>query len=126
MEIPFFVEIVFSQKTIQRRDFPLAIITRQSQLFDWDELENLGDLERLKLVMEYLPDEKFMRHLEKERGDGRDDYPIRGMWNSLLAGIIYEHDKIESLRRELARNGQLRHLIGLSNKVRLPGFIVVF
>ena len=61
-----------------------------------------------------------MRHLEKERGDGRDDYPIRGMWNSLLAGIIYEHDKIESLRRELARNGQLRHLIGLSNKVPPP------
>jgi len=94
----------------------MAIIP-QRKLFDYTEIEKLGDLERLKLVMEYLPDEKFMKHLEKERGDGRDDNPIRGMWNSLLAGIVYEHDSTASLRRELARNGQMRTLVGLSNGV---------
>ena len=97
----------------------MAIIPQKS-LFDYTEIEKLGDLKRLKLVMEYLPDEEFMKHLEKERGNGREDYPVRGMWNSLLAGIIYEHDKTASLLRELARNGQLRSLVGLSNKVPTP------
>jgi len=104
------------QNTYRGGIHPMAIIPQKS-LFDYTEIEKLGDLKRLKLVMEYLPDEEFMKHLEEERGNGRDDYPIRGMWNSLLAGIIYEHDKIASLRRELARNGQLRSLVGLSNKV---------
>lgn len=66
----------------------MAIIPYKS-LFDYTEIEKLGDLKRLKLAIEYLPDEKLMKHLEKERGYGRNDYPIRGMWNSLLAGIIY-------------------------------------
>jgi hypothetical protein len=53
-----------------------------------------------------------MKVLEKERGKGRDDYPIRAVWNSILAGIVYQHSSIESLRRELLRNGELRNLCG--------------
>ena len=53
-----------------------------------------------------------MRVLEEERGKGRDDYPIRAVWNSLLAGIVFQHPTIESLIRELARNGQLRECCG--------------
>jgi len=107
------------QKTLIEEVSPMAIIS-QMKLFDYTEIEKLGDLERLLLVTEYLPDEKLMKHLEKECGKGRDDYPIRGMWNSLLAGIIYQYDTVESLRRELARNGQLRSICGLSNKVPPP------
>lgn len=87
-------------------------IIPQKQLFSWEKIENLGDLERLRLVVEYMPDEKLMRLLEKERGRGRDDYPVRPVWNSILAGIVYQHPSIESLRRELLRNGQLRMLCG--------------
>lgn len=90
----------------------MAIITRQGQLFDWDELENLGDLERLKLVKEYMPDERMMRHLERERFRGRDDYPVRAIWNLILVGVIYQHPTIESLLRELRRNSQLRRMCG--------------
>jgi hypothetical protein len=36
------------------------------------------------------------------------------MWNSLLAGIVFGHASIESLRRELARNAQLRLLCGFA------------
>ncbi len=90
----------------------MAIITRQGQLFDWDELENLGDLERFKLVKEYMPDERLMRHLERERFRGRDDYPVRAMWNSILAAVIYQHPTIESLVREFMRNNQLRRMCG--------------
>jgi len=94
----------------------MAIIP-QLRLFGWREIEELGDLERLSLVLEYMPDEKLMRQLDIERYKGRDDYPVRAMWNSLLAGIVFQHESVEKLRRELARNGQLREICGFFNKV---------
>lgn len=89
----------------------MAIIP-QKQLFNWKEIEELGDLQRLRLVLEHLPDEGLMRLLESERGHGRNDYPVRAVWNSILAGVVYEHASVESLRGELCRNGQLRWLCG--------------
>jgi len=84
----------------------------QTELFCWTDVEELGDLERLALVLENLPDEQLMRRLEARRGHGRDDYPIRPMWNSLLASVVFQHGSIEALRRELARNAQLRLICG--------------
>ena len=84
----------------------------QRQLFRWQEIEELGDLERLRLVLDHLPDEPLMEELERRRGYGRDDYPIRAVWNSVLAGIVFQHQSTEQLRRELSRNGQLRWLCG--------------
>lgn len=89
----------------------MAIIPQKS-LFSWRDVEELGDLERLVLVLKTLPDEELMRTLEAERGRGRNDYPVRPVWNSLLAGIVLGHDSIESLRRELCRNAQLREQCG--------------
>ena len=89
----------------------MAIIP-QKKLFGWKEIEELGDLERLYLVLKYLPDEKLMRVMEEERDKGRDDYPVRAVWNSIVAGVVYEHKSVQSLRRELQRNGQLRELCG--------------
>ena len=82
-------------------------------LFSWKDIEDLGDLKRLKLVIEHLPDEELMITLEKQRKNGRNDYPVRAIWNTILAGIVFEHNSIESLRRELSRNAQLRYLCGL-------------
>jgi len=53
--------------------------------------ENLGDLSRLRLVLDYLPDEPLMRALESQRAKGRDEYPVRAVWNSILAGIVFQH-----------------------------------
>jgi hypothetical protein len=90
----------------------MAIIAQES-LFGWqDEINNLNDLTRLKLVMEYVPDETLMLKLEKKRGRGRDDFPVRAMWNLLLAGYVFGHISDASLLRELRRNGQLKHLCG--------------
>jgi len=89
----------------------MAIIS-QKYLFGWKEIEDLGDLERLRLVLDHLPDENLMRRLERERANGRDDYPIRPMWNSILAGIIFQHVSAKSLIRELRRNAQLREMCG--------------
>ena len=58
----------------------------QSALFEWDDVEDIGDLVRLRLVFEHLPDESLMCALEAHRGNGRNDYPIRSVWNSILAG----------------------------------------
>ncbi|MEA3368442.1 MAG: transposase [Planctomycetota bacterium] len=84
----------------------------QKPLFTWENLDALDDLHRLRLVLEAMPDEALMRLLERARGRGRDDYPVRAVWNSLLAGIVYQHPSIESLRRELGRNAPLRQACG--------------
>lgn len=85
----------------------------QKSLFCWEDIEELGDLKRLELVMSHIGDEELMVELEKERGlKGRRDYPIRAIWNSLLAKEVFQHKSIESLRRELRRNAQLRQVCG--------------
>lgn len=89
----------------------MAIIPKP-ELFTWKSIEAACDLDRLRMVLDTIPDEPLMRALEDERKDRRDDYPLRALWNSVLAGIVFQHEGMESLRRELARNGQLRDLCG--------------
>ena len=89
----------------------MAIVS-QKQLFRWDQIEALGDLTRLTLVLDSLPDEGLMKNLEQHRDRGRDDFPIRAMWNALLAGVVFQHPTVESLLRELRRNAQLRQVCG--------------
>ena len=93
----------------------MAIIP-QLRLFAWQDLQALGDLERLQCVLEAMPDESLMRALETDRGRGRNEYPVRAMWNALLAGVVFQHPSVETLRRELARNGQLREICGFTGK----------
>ena len=64
------------------------------------------------MVLSVLPDESLVQRLEEIRDRGRNDYPIRPTWNAVIAGIIYQHPSIESLRRELDRNGELRDVCG--------------
>ena len=88
----------------------------QTTLFSWEnEIENLGDNERLVRVLEHLPDEELMRKLEKERGRGRNDYPVRAMWNMVIAMIVFGHGKFANIIREMKRNVQLRYVCGFTN-----------
>jgi len=64
----------------------------EKQLFCWRDIENLDDLKRLRLVLENLPDERLMSLLEEQRGSERDDYPVRAVWNSILAAVVFEHE----------------------------------
>ena len=85
----------------------------QFSMFVWEnDLNNLGDLKRLDLVLESLPDEKLMQTLEIERRHGRNDYPIRPMWNLIIAMIVFGHDRFADVIRELNRNVQLRFICG--------------
>ena len=95
----------------QEKGTAMAIIPQKS-LFSWKNIESASDLDRLSMVLRVIPDEALMKCLEKERDKGRDDYPVRAVWNSILAGIIFQHVSVASLRRELSRNGQLRQLCG--------------
>ena len=87
-------------------------IVHQPDLFSWEHVDAASDLDRLRLLLEALPDEALMRVLEAERKGRRDDYPLRALWNSVLAGIVFQHEGVESLRRELQRNAQLRQACG--------------
>ena len=49
----------------------MAVIP-QKQLFGWQGVDELGDLQRLLLVSNYLPDEELMKKLQQQRGKGRD------------------------------------------------------
>ncbi|MBI4473309.1 MAG: transposase [Acidobacteria bacterium] len=89
----------------------MAIIP-QGYLLNWREIDAASDLDRLRLVLGAIPDEPLMRILEQERGNGRDEYPIRSVWNSILAGVVFQHPSVACLRRELRRNAELRQLCG--------------
>ena len=96
----------------------MAIIPKS--LFSWEEeIERLGDLIRLQIVLETLPDETLILKLHRERGKGRNDFPVRAMWNLVIAGIVFGHVSIASLLRELNRNIQLVHMCGFGFR-KLP------
>ena len=86
--------------------------TRERLPFSWQDVESLPDLERLRLVLDVLPDEEILASLEAGRGRGRNDYPVRAMWRALIAGIVFQHVSIQSLLRELGRNPALLDLCG--------------
>jgi len=90
-------------------------IISQPTIFDYTEIEILGDLERCKLLIENVPDEKIIEELKKRRGKGRNDYPIIPVWNSLLIMPLIECSTVEQLRRELSRNSDLRKLCGFND-----------
>lgn len=89
----------------------MAVIIQPS-LFSWQDVDALSDLGRLKLVLAAIPDEELVTALERRRANGRNTYPVRPTWNALLAGIVFQHPTVESLLRELRRNGELRDACG--------------
>jgi len=91
-------------------------IVTQKTIFDYMEIEVLGDLERLKLCLENIEDKELCSLLEKERGLGRNDYPVRVMLNLIYSMKIYGHRSVESFRRELSRNPTLRRVCGLKEE----------
>ncbi len=44
-------------------------------LLSWSHVESLDDIERLRRVLDALPDDALIAALEKRRGKGRNDYP---------------------------------------------------
>ena len=84
----------------------------QPSLFSWQNIEVKSDIERFILVRNNMPDKKIIQYLEVMRGNGRNDFPIKAMWNALIAGIVFQHVSIASLVRELSRNPSLLQACG--------------
>lgn len=91
-------------------------IIEQKTIFDYTQIEELGDLERLKLFFESINDNELCKKLQIERKNGRNDFPIRVMLNLIYAMKIFGHRSVESFRRELSRNSQLRRMCGLKEE----------
>ncbi len=53
----------------------------QPSLFSWKDADELGDLERLQLVIEHMPDQPLLVALKSLRGRGRNAYELGAMWN---------------------------------------------
>ncbi|MFW5870055.1 MAG: transposase [Candidatus Sumerlaeota bacterium] len=90
----------------------MAII--EQNLFSWQVVESSTEIQRFQAILATTPDEALMRTLEAERRGRRNDWPIRAMWNALIAMVVFRHDSIASLRRELERNGELRQACGFA------------
>lgn len=103
-------------------------IIPQMKLFEEDVFENLGDLERLQLVLSTIDDAEIIRKLYRIRDRGRNDWPCEAMWNSFIASFLFEHETVEGLLRELRRNKQLRELCGFEPKAvrQKDGTIKIF
>ena len=86
--------------------------TIEPRLFSWQDVEARSDLDRFYLVRDHLPDAQIVKDLEIMRGNGRDDFPVRAMWNAVIAGVVFQHPSIEALIRELARNPALLQACG--------------
>ena len=89
----------------------MAIIT-QPELALWGKIEKTPEMLLLVIVLESMTDEDLMRKLEKDRKNGRNDYPVRYMWNLQMARIILGHPTLASFHRELMRNPTLIQLCG--------------
>ena len=86
--------------------------TQNNLPFSWGEVDKLSDLRRLELVVDALPDDDIIRALSAMRRNGRNEYPVHAMWRALIAGIVFQHESIESLIRELNRNSSLLEMCG--------------
>ena len=89
-------------------------------LFGWNSVRGMPDLERFSMVLEALDDEEFVVKLERLRGNGRNDYAVRPMWNSILVFPLTGHCTWAAFRRELGRNRDLMAVCGFLHKLSVP------
>lgn len=81
----------------------------QLNMFDDSEL---GDLEKLLLVVSNLPDKELLKALNARRAKGGAGYSNESLWIAFIAKFVFQHPTIESLIRELRRNSQFRKICG--------------
>lgn len=94
--------------------------TTQHKLFAWDALEDSPSLQTVRAFLEAVPDAALLAALHQWRGKGRDDYPIRSLWGTLLLTIVLRHPSLEACLADLRRNAALRQLIGIESEAGVP------
>jgi len=94
-------------------------------LFGWEDVKLMPDLERLKMVLDQVDDEALVRALETDRGRGRNDFPVRAMWNMVVLFPLTGHRTWAEYCRELGRNRDLMALCGFPVGNRVPSAAAV-
>jgi len=93
----------------------------QGQLFSFNDLFSEGDdNHRLLLVLDALDDDELIGKLVSERKGRRNRYPVRIIWQSLIAGKVYGIATVNGLIRELMRNESLRKVVGIKHIGLVP------
>ncbi|MEN6356348.1 MAG: transposase [Armatimonadota bacterium] len=94
---------------------------RQCQLFTFEDFFSEGDdNHRLLLVLDALDDASLIWNLERMRKGRRNTYPVRMLWQSMIAAKVYGIARINDLIRELRRNESLRKVVGISHLGLVP------
>jgi hypothetical protein len=89
-------------------------------LFAWDSLPDSPDIQTIPDFLQSIPDERLLVGLRAARGKGRDDYPVRVLWGTLLLSIGLRHPSMEACLAELRRNAQLRQLFEIPTEKQVP------
>jgi len=94
----------------------MAIISQISLFDNTEEYDKLGDLERVKLVLDNIPDEELLRKMRRDKGiGGRKGIPLEVCMNIYWSKEVIPHKKMSDMLRELSRNSQLRKVCGIQN-----------
>lgn len=94
---------------------------RQGQLFSFEDFFGEGDdNHRLLLVLKVLDAERLIGKLEKQRKGRRNTYPVRMLWQCLIAAKVYGIGVVNDLIRELRRNESLRKVVGIKHIGLVP------
>ena len=97
----------------------MRVISTQP-LFAWEALDDSPSIQTLGQLLAAIPDATLLASLRQSRGRGRDDYPVRVLWGTVLLTIVLRHTSIEACLQELRRNAPLRRLIGIAHEQGVP------
>jgi hypothetical protein len=89
-------------------------------LFAWGALEDHPTLATIRDFLDAVPDQELRAGLQAARGEGRDDYPIRRLWQVRLLTIALRHVSVNACLAELHRNPALCRLLGIATEEDIP------
>jgi Transposase DDE domain len=89
-------------------------------LFAWSELEDSPSLRTIRAVLDNLPDEQLLDGLQRARGNGRNDYPVRVLWGTVVLCVLCRHAWLNDCLAELHRNPTLCRLLGIHKVTDIP------
>lgn len=93
----------------------------QRQLFTSEDFfSECDDNYRLLLVLDALDDDELIWNLVSKRRGRRNRYPVRMLWQSLIAAKVYGIATVNGLIRELNRNESLRKVVGIKHVCLVP------
>jgi hypothetical protein len=96
----------------------MAIISQINIFDNTEKFDKLGDLERVKIVIENIPDDEILAKLRKDKDyRGRKGTGLEVLINIYWTQKVLQHTTISETLRELRRNSQLRKLIGIRNEI---------